>query len=146
MVFGSSNLNNSFDDVKRPFITKPSEIIIHEDWNASSTIYDADIALLISGDAVPLADSIKPVCMWSNGFGWKVDEVFTVGWSKRLTRDEHSVIPRQMFVDIIDSFVCAHNNLGVEHINSNQTICAIPKHQNNSCLGNFCIVTQQLKV
>lgn len=137
MVFGSSNLNNLFDDETRPFITKPSEIFIHEDWNASSTTYDADIALLITGDAVPLADSMKQVCMWSNDFGWKADEVFTVGWSKRLIRDTNSLIPKQMLIDIIDSFVCWHKNLRVENIYSNQTFCAIPKHHNSSCIGKF---------
>lgn len=148
MVFGSSNLNNSFDDKTRPFITKPSEIFIHEDWNASSTAYDADIALLITGDAVPFADSIKPVCMWSNGFGWKADEVFAVGWFKRLIRDKHSVIPRRMQIDIIDSFVCSRNNLGAENIYSNQTFCAITKHQNKSCIGklfSYFSTTQSLK-
>lgn len=134
MVFGLTSLNNLFDD--KAYMTKPSEMIIHEEWNASSPNHDADVALMITEEAVPFADSIKPVCIWSSGFDFKVGEFFTAGWlMRKVIRDKYSTSLMQIQIGVINAYGCSQTTLSGEIMPPNRTICVIPKVDVRVCIG-----------
>jgi hypothetical protein len=44
----------------------PSAILLHGDWDAFGTTYDADIALIFVSKEVPLISFISPICLWDS--------------------------------------------------------------------------------
>lgn len=100
--------------------------------------YDADIAMLIVEDEVPVARFIKPICLWDNRVDPDEDEGFITYWrqlSRRPVNRQAESVPKQRKVPIADYNVCIRDNVGIAEISSKRTFCGRSEKVKGDCLG-----------
>jgi hypothetical protein len=132
LVFGAYDLDQVF--FSGTFSTSPSQIILHDDWNPSTRSFDADIAMLLVEDEVPMTKSIKPICLWQSSVEPDVKEGFIAGWGKS-GRESFEKIPKQLKIPIKNGVDCLLDNPVFTQIASKRTICGGSKKDAGPCLG-----------
>lgn len=81
LVIGKNNLENNLEMGYEKVGVK--KIILHPDWSVHSSIYDANIAVLVLNRKIPFTEYIRPICLWNLGIG--LEELVSkngvvVGW------------------------------------------------------------------
>ena len=113
----------------------PESIILHPDWNPYSNTYDADIAVLIVQNDVPLTTFIQPICIGSSDLGFK--KGFITGWGK--SEDEtkrHENKPKELEIPIWTNEHCFLESNEFVKIASKRTFCAGSRDGRGACSGN----------
>lgn len=96
----------------------PHEILVHPDWESGGKLYDADLAILVSGFPIPFSDKISPVCLWTE-IGEDEDNIGTVvGYGDR------NDVPRQFQVQRVPSARCYEDFNMISSLASSRTFCA----------------------
>lgn len=104
----------------------PTELFIHDEWQALDTKYDADIAIIKVGDTVPIRQNIYPVCLWTSDLKpLREDEGIVVGWGQSENQDihEHENIPHEVNLKIVPNERC-YMDEHLAKIISYRTFCA----------------------
>lgn len=109
LAFGRHDMRDWTE--KNTVISDIEEIILHPDYLSSkeSTIFDADIALLVTKDYIAYTSVIKPICLWPES----VDETLSVlghngtliGWGQPIENTEKN-IPRRLTLPIVKNEFC----------------------------------------
>lgn len=117
----------------------PKEILIHPDWSVDSERFDADLAVLISQDAILFTTKIFPVCLWS--FAIDNDSVEGIvigrGASERTRLITGENVPRQVQVKRVPTSKCYEDFHHLATISTNRTFCAAGKTPGSGpCTGD----------
>lgn len=122
------------------FLTsKIDEIILHPDYlsKKDSTIFDADVAILVIQNHITFTTTIKPICLWPTS----VDRTFSiigengtlVGWGQPLENIEENV-PRKLVLPVVPNQRCFPSN---NTIKTKRVFCAGTKKPGQSpCNGD----------
>lgn len=133
-MFGAYDLDEAF--YSGTFSTSPAEVILHDDWNPSIVSYDADIAMLVTEEEVPMTKSIKPICLWESSAEPNIDEGYIAGWGKSEDK-ELNKIPKQLKIPIKKGVDCLLDNPEFSKISSKRTICGGSRKDAGPCLGLY---------
>ena len=123
IFLGKYDLNDAVERGSVPVY--PSDIQIHPDWSIYTDRYDADIAIIIIENPVPLSQHIFPACLWNEIEEPSEEHGYIVGWGKTETgSNAFSSKPRQVKVKMVVNEVCLLDNPKFATISSNRTFCA----------------------
>lgn len=117
----------------------PKEILIHPDWNANDARYDADLAVLISDQAIQFSSKIFPACLWAFPIDDENVEGTVVGWGASEFTESIEFVnkPRQVQVKRVPSLKCYQDFHHLASISSNRTFCAGGIAENSGpCTGD----------
>lgn len=134
ILLGAHDLNNR--NLPGSYLTAPSEIFIHPDWNPNVEKYDADIAVMMIEHDVPFNQFIKPVCVATSDMKSAVTGYVT-GWGK--SEDEskaHENIPKELTIPIWTNEHCFHESIEFLAISSRRTMCAGNRDESGVCNGD----------
>lgn len=131
LIFGAHNL---FSLDNKTIETQLAHVIVHPDWNPESARFDADIAVLITKVEIEFSKYIQPVCIhqFMNLTGLKG---FTAGWGLNENKT-YNIEPTEIEMPIVEKDKCFDENLDLELISSNKTLCAGSKDGSGPCSGD----------
>lgn len=137
-VFAAYNLTNVHQS--GTFQQSPKRILVHPDWHPDTDSFDADVAILVNEDEIPMTRLIIPICMWTSSADPAVNEGIVAGWGiDSNDANHHSPIPKQIKVPIHDNADCLYGNPLLAGLMSARTLCAGSRDQTGPCLGNTMI-------
>lgn len=126
LAFGRHDIRDWTE--KNMVISDVDEIILHSDYlsNKKSTIFDADIALLITKDYITYTSMIKPICLWPT----TVDDTYSVigangtliGWGQPFENIDENV-PRRLTLPIVNNQFCFPSERST-NANTRRVFCA----------------------
>lgn len=134
-VFGAYNLSNNYQS--GTFHLSPRKILIHDDWHPDSIDFDADIALLLNEEEIPMTTLIRPICLWSSLSDPVVDEGIIAGWGIESNDGNYATVPKQTKVPIHQNVDCLYGNPLLASLKSNRTLCAGARDGTGPCLGKL---------
>jgi hypothetical protein len=120
--FGAYNLSNP-NEINR-FSLSPSNIIIHDDWNSESDIFDADIAILVFDEKIHFTRFIKPACVWKSPSEPTISEGVVTGWGKDTEIENRDLVPNQLKVPVYKNEECFLKDPNLARFSSIRTFCA----------------------
>jgi secreted trypsin-like serine protease len=127
---------HDFDDhhERGVYTVSPETIILHPEWNPHVDKYDADIAVLIVENEVPLTTFIRPVCIASSDTG--LNKGFVTGWGKSEdTTKVHENRPKELEIPIWTNEYCFLESNQFVRIASRRTFCAGNRDGRGVCSG-----------
>lgn len=136
VVFGAHNLNNREESGRYELI--PKRIIIHEDYDARSVKYDADLALLrFAKRGITFNLFVRPICLWNfeTNPAMKTGEV--AGWGKSENPEDHEIEPKMIETPIHSDRKClTGGHLKIAELSSERTFCAGLQNGTGLCVGD----------
>lgn len=151
VLLGANDLNNP-DEPGRS-MHRVHSISLHDDWNAQTASYDADIAVLILKKEAMLNEYIQPINFIPGGSNISdITSGFIVGYAASKNDSNSTVnVPKILETPIVKNSECFSNNKNpaLPIISSGRTFCGlISNNTNNVCScnsGNGLIVTDGTK-
>lgn len=138
LVSGAYDLDELFLPGIGSFSSSTSEIIVHPDWKPFATSFDADIALLISGDLIPFTSLIRPICLWETWNDPIPDQGYIAGWGLSATSSkEYESVPKQLKIPIYQGEDCLLNNPLFTQVSSKRTIWGGSRNGAGPCMGEI---------
>lgn len=135
-IFGAHDLDST-DEIGR-YELKPIRTIVHEDWNSTSTQYDADLAILrFNRNSIKFNMFVQPLCLWK----FENEPIETsgtvVGWGQREnTTKKHENLPTRIFTPIHSDRQCLAGNSQAAGVSSLRTFCAGLRNGTGICNGD----------
>lgn len=117
---------------------KPSSIVIHPEWRANVTNFDADIAVINLPHDVDITKFIRPICIWERRRGApKFTDGIVVGWG--VSGENHTTpenIARKLEIPVISNEQCFLDQLEFTQMSSNRTFCGGARQGAGPCKGD----------
>lgn len=127
LAFGRHDIRDWTE--KNMMITDVEKIIIHPDYlsKEDSSIFDADIAILITKDVISYSTMIKPICLWPTADSTPSIAGINgtlVGWGQPFDNIERNV-PRRLTLPVVrNNFCLPSKNSQKKSKNSKRVFCA----------------------
>lgn len=124
LAFGQHDINDWTEE--NIVISDVEEIILHSDYlsKKESTIFDADIAILVVKGFIEFTSIIKPICLWPKTSDNKMPTVGTigrvVGWDQQNENIEENV-PRKLTLPVVRKLTCFPEK---RVVNARRVFCA----------------------
>lgn len=133
--FGAHHSKNTNKVSK--FSLSPKRIIIHDDWNSSEVIYDADLSLLeFKKDSIRFGANVFPVCLWDSVVEPSEMEGEVTLWAKNeVPKKNHENVRKQIKVLIQTNEDCLPGHGKLAELSSRRTFCAGLKNGSGICFG-----------
>lgn len=131
---------NSFANEKDFIVAPASSFIIHPDWNAFSSSYDADIAIATLSRTVQFTNFIKPICLWTytNNYHDIVNKFGVIaGFGKTESSASTSEKPYWTALPIVDEGTCLRSHNDFTRITSKRTFCVGSRDGRGPCNGKL---------
>lgn len=113
------------------------DIIMHPMWNAATSNYDADIAVILLDTKVEFTSKIWPICLWDEVEAPKALRGTVAGWGKSEFEGAHEDRPREIDLVLWDNADCFLNSSRFALISSSNTFCAAkPGGHGGACFGD----------
>lgn len=137
LLFGAYNFDDNLEHGR--FILSPARIIVHKDWNPFVETFDADLAMLVTEEQIPINNFIRPVCLWKETTDPIVHEGFIAGWglSEFSISKKPERIPIRAKVPIISQEECFLSDFRLVKISSKRTFCGGFKNGSGPCHGRI---------
>lgn len=109
LAFGRHDIRDWTE--KNMIISDVDEIILHPDYlsKRDSTIFDADIAILVTKNFIAYTSMIKPICLWPKSVDSSYSVVGTngtlVGWGQPYENIDENV-PRRLTLPVVRNQKC----------------------------------------
>lgn len=109
LAFGRHDIRDWTE--KNMIISDVDDIILHPDYlsKRESTIFDADIAILVTKDFITYSSMIKPICLWPTSVDSTYSVVGTngtlVGWGQPFENIDENV-PRRLTLPVVRNNFC----------------------------------------
>lgn len=134
LIFGAFDLTDLLQ--AGTYSASPREIIIHEDWNPNVEQWDADIAMFITDDDIPVTKFIKPICLWDDLSQPSMDEGIIAGWGKaENSSTRHENIPKQLKIPILELLDCVLKSPDFAKLASRRMFCGGSRNGSGPCNG-----------
>lgn len=141
MVFGAYDLDlYSKGRDSNVVVMYPERLIVHRDWNPHDDRYDADVALLITTEIIPVTRFITPICLQNERDIQKFYEGVIAGWGSNINTDQYQgyePIPSQLKIPIHSQEYCFLDNSELAKLGSNRTFCGGSKTGSGPCNGKM---------
>ena len=100
------------------------EVILHRDWNISTTSYEADIALLFLFNSVSFSEKVQPICLPEPSIEETIGSGIVAGWGYSSSYSfEVEQFPRKIDVPVISKIQCYHKFPLLAKLGSDRTFC-----------------------
>lgn len=122
-LFGAHVLSHHHEAGR--YSQSPKKIVLHEDWNPSTTQYDGDLSLLeFETGSIFFNNFVQPVCLWNSEKIPSVREGIVLGWGKSedITRN-HENVPKMVKVLIFSNAQCLPGEKSLADLSSHRTFC-----------------------
>lgn len=140
LFYIGKHLINTFANEKDFVVAPASSFIIHPDWNAYSSTYDSDIAIVLLSRTIQFTNFIKPICLWTytdsyydivNKFG------VVAGFGKTENSASTSDKPYWTALPVVDEGTCLRSHNDFTKITSKRTFCVGSKDGRGPCNGKL---------
>lgn len=138
LAFGRHDIRDWTE--KNMLISDVDEIILHPDYlsKKDSTIFDADVAILVTKDHITYTSTIKPICLWPTSVDSTISIIGTngtlVGWGQPYENIEENV-PRKLTLPVVRNQRCFPSDN--KPANAKRVFCAGSEKTGNSpCNGD----------
>lgn len=125
--FGRHNLRDWTEKNMRSADAK--EIMLHPNYlsKRESTIFEADIALVVTKEIIEYTTLIRPICLWPSSIDNTMSMIGTkgtlVGWGQQFENIVENV-PRKLILPIVRNQQCFPATAQFRHANSWNVFCA----------------------
>lgn len=135
-IFGAHDLTSD-DEIGRYELT-PKRIIIHEDWNANSSQYDADLALLrFKKESITFNLFVQPICLWKSETQLSATMGTVAGWGESEDKTKrYENLPRRFDPPIHSHRKCMAGHPKIAGMSSERTFCAGLRNGTGACRGD----------
>lgn len=134
--FGAYDLNNQNEP--GTYSVSPSNIIMHPDWNPTSDVWDADIALILTKISIEYTKFISPICLWERDTEPAVENGHIAGWGQSAnSKLAYEPIPKMLEIPIKDQVGCFLESPLFAKMSSTRTFCGGPRNGSGPCLGKL---------
>lgn len=105
------------------------EIILHPDYlsKRDSTIFEADLAIVVTKDLIEYTTAIRPICLWPSTIDSSISEIGTngtlVGWGQQSENIVENV-PRKLTLPIVRNQMCFPPSTKFRDTDSWHVFCA----------------------
>jgi len=132
---GAHNLSDPYET--NTFIATPAEIMIHDDWNATSGRFNDDIAMITLESQVAFSNYIKPICIANIRAVREAVTGVAIGWGKSDDDSRtYESIPRKAELPITANEECYRDASELARMASPKTFCA-GSSKSRVCLGEL---------
>lgn len=124
LAFGRHDIRDWTE--KNMLISDVDEINLHPDYlsNKHSTIFDADLAILVTKEHITFSTTIKPICLWPTSVDSTISIIGTngtlVGWGQPYENIEENV-PRKLTLPVVRNQRCFPAE---KPVNAKRVFCA----------------------
>lgn len=127
LAFGRHDIRDWTE--KNMMLSDVDEIILHPDYlsKRDSTIFDSDIAILITKDYITYTSMIKPICLWPTSVDSSFSVIGTngtlVGWGQPYENIDENV-PRRLTLPVVRNQKCFPSGRSIKSADSRRVFCA----------------------
>lgn len=115
------------------------QIVIHSDYMAKDTSYDADIAVAVMKQRVQFTEFIRPICLWEGSENLNSVEGqwgTVIGWGRDGTGNIVTAEPKKISIPIVSEAECLRSSDTYRYITSERTFCAGGRDGKGPCNGD----------
>lgn len=104
-----------------------TQLIVHPSWNYNDERFDADIAIAVLLNKIPISKFIRPICLWrsTSSFTDIVGKNGVIaGWGKTEFTAISTSSPKWAKLPVVDTQSCIRSNSKFKRLISERTFCA----------------------
>ncbi|XP_070492242.1 ovochymase-2-like [Chironomus tepperi] len=133
------HLINTFANEKDFILAPVTSFVIHPDWNAYSSTYDADIAIALLSRTIQFTNFIRPICLWTytDNYNDIVNKFGVIaGYGKTENSASTSDKPYWTALPVVDEGTCLRSHNDFTKITSKRTFCVGSRDGRGPCNGD----------
>lgn len=111
-------------------------IFVHPNWDPFNQNFDADIAVIILEQKVPITQFIRPICLWTSNQNIPATSGVVIGYGKSETNENRTNVPKKIQIFIHRNEECIATEPKLKSLSSDRTFCGESIYGNTICFGD----------